>query len=755
VDDEGNPVSDFDSATVDIVEPDAPSPPGDLRVVKTTTTPTIPEPGGTAHYEILVSNVSTTPVTLQSIVDIVDDVETDLYTTCQLPIVLKFDEPPFFCNFTQQVTGNPNDIITDLVRVSGEDGLSTRNIIIAEDTASVEITNVPSDISLSKNASPSSVPEPGSSVNFTLTVVNESSVDSVEITSLVDSELGVPNGDCLLPQSLASNGGTYSCTYSGLVTGNAGDSVTNTLTATGSDDDGSLVEATAFETVLITGAPPSLNITKTAIPNFALTSGSEVTYFLTITNDSNSADPIALTSLSDEVDGVITDLEGVGSCQIAGRVLPPAPDPNSIYQCSFPVTVSGPPSSIVKNIATVSGEDDESTQATASAEEEVTIVTVEVDEPQLALAKIATPREVPEPGGDVTYVVVVANASDPNNPLLDLTMMSADDSRYGNLYGLGTCNNLENLVLQPGDFSVCQYTENVAGDPNEVITNTIVALAQDTLTRPASATGSANVRITPIDSTISVTKLADVSSILEPGENVTFSISITNTSQVDVVDILTITDSIYGDLDEQGSCSIPQSLPVGAQYNCAFTVEVTGEGGDSEVNTVTVTGVDDDGQEVVGTAQESVDILDRPPTISAVKRANPSIISSPGASVEFIFTVQNTSETDTVNVTSIIDSVYGDLNRKGDCSVPQTILAGAEYECSFTETVIGDSGTSHVDIIAVSGAAEDGTPVGTRAVAFVQIIAVIRAIPALGQFGLASLILLTIWLGYRRLAKHA
>jgi len=47
--------------------------------------------------------------------------------------------------------------------------------------------------------------------------------------------------------------------------------------------------------------------------------------------------------------------------------------------------------------------------------------------------------------------------------------------------------------------------------------------------------------------------------------------------------------------------------------------------------------------------------------------------------------VKSTSHTgSTVTIKTLTDEVYGDLNGRGDCLVPQTIPTDSKYVCRFT-----------------------------------------------------------------------
>src|SRR5439155_804059 len=86
--------------------------------------------------------------------------------------------------------------------------------------------------------------------------------------------------------------------------GNVGDSYTNTVTATGHDDEGDPASASASATVTYTDVTPSISISKTANPTSVSEGGvgsQSVTYTYTITNTSSAGtDPVTLTSVVDD-----------------------------------------------------------------------------------------------------------------------------------------------------------------------------------------------------------------------------------------------------------------------------------------------------------------------------------------------------------------------------------------------------------------------------------------------------------------------
>ena len=69
----------------------------------------------------------------------------------------------------------------------------------------------------------------------------------------------------------------------------------------------------------------------------------------------------------------------------------------------------------------------------------------------------------------------------------------------------------------------------------------------------------------------------------------------------------------------------------------------------------------------------------------------------------FTFLIVNNSTTESVSITSLTDSVFGDLDGKGTCSVPQIIASGANYSCQFTTTISGNPGDIHNNTATASG----------------------------------------------------
>jgi hypothetical protein len=83
-----------------------------------------------------------------------------------------------------------------------------------------------------------------------------------------------------------------------------------------------------------------------------------------------------------------------------------------------------------------------------------------------------------------------------------------------------------------------------------------------------------------------VTVTASPTSLPAPGGNFTFTVNVAKIpasgSFVDDNSVLTLTDSVYGNLNGKGTCVTPSPLP----YSCSFTGAFNGAAGAIQTNTV-------------------------------------------------------------------------------------------------------------------------------------------------------------------------
>ncbi len=244
---------------------------------------------------------------------------------------------------------------------------------------------------------------------------------------------------------------------------------------------------------------------------------------------------------------------------------------------------------------------------------------------------------------NVTYRLVITNPAQ-NSDTIHLTAESfADMVNVNGDAALGSATTLDNLDcaidqegdglptdLAPDDSVTCTFTKDIAGEGGDQVNDLATVTGTDESGREISASDPAQVTITDIESDITVTKVANPTAVKDSGP-VTFTVVVRNNSTVDTVFINELNDSIYGDLNGQGDCAIPQGgivIAPSASYTCSFTKTVS----KTETDIVTASGVDDDGHEVIDDDPATVTVTTTPPPpyipstdISVTKAATPQV----------------------------------------------------------------------------------------------------------------------------------
>ncbi len=154
------------------------------------------------------------------------------------------------------MSGDVGDVRSNVVSATAND--DDGNTVQGFDQDDVVIGNLDPVIRARKVAAPTSLPEPGGTVTFTVTVINDS-VEPVTLQTIPDDVYGDLDGQgtCRLPQTLTANGGFYTCTFRGAVTGSAADSpYTDTFTPTVIDNEGNVGSAVATADVILTDRVP-------------------------------------------------------------------------------------------------------------------------------------------------------------------------------------------------------------------------------------------------------------------------------------------------------------------------------------------------------------------------------------------------------------------------------------------------------------------------------------------------------------------
>jgi uncharacterized repeat protein (TIGR01451 family) len=146
----------------------------------------------------------------------------------------------------------------------------------------------PGSLNVVKTVTPTTLKEPGGTVNYTVTVENTSTVD-VTINSVVDDKFGnlanVAGGNpagCFAVPFVLAPGASSTCTFPKTLTGTAGSAHVNVVTVTGTDTSGNTLTDSDDARVDFTPRLIDLVIVKNATTPTPL--NGIVTYTMTITN---------------------------------------------------------------------------------------------------------------------------------------------------------------------------------------------------------------------------------------------------------------------------------------------------------------------------------------------------------------------------------------------------------------------------------------------------------------------------------------
>jgi len=209
-------------------------------------------------------------------------------------------------------------------------------------------------------------------------------------------------------------------------------------------------------------------------------------------------------------------------------------------------------------------------------------------------------------------------------------------------------------------------------------------------------------------------KTGTPSSLPEPGGQFTYTVTVNNTAQFTSVTLDRICDDQYGTIAKVASaqdctagntgtkdsttCSLPQTLAPGGSYSCEFKATKNSNTPIANfTDVITVFGHDENNKSVQDSDSASVAIADVPPTALVTK----SLDSLQCATVRYKVGVKNTDSVESLTLTTLTDNSFGSITSVHDaidattCSVPQTIVSGDTYSCTFDATFCDAS--SHTD----------------------------------------------------------
>ena len=557
-------------------------PPAEIEVFKTAVPDFVRGTSGEVTFEVEVFNESDRDDELE-ITTLIDDQFGNLVGQGNCATGARLARGARYrCEFRETLVGVVGDVHENTVTATVTDDLGKS--VSDSDKAQVpfiaESEPPRPDIRLIKTASPHSLNEPGGPVVYQVEVWNDGETD-LNLTALDDSRTGGNGsldtvGNCSLPQ-LIPKGLSYSCDYTLEVIGRYPETVSNTVTATAAAlESGIQVTDTDTAVVSFRDTPVALSMTK--LPRTAVIQArTDVVYELIIENHS-PAKTITINSLVDNYHGDVTLLGlDCGDTPVTDPLLLTLLADGSAIECTFTGTVpesgEAEPADVTyyPDTVTASGSADDGTPAAVIATAEVMFNPTNSGtppEPVIEVTKIARPDRVPTTGGNVAFTVEVINASANEAVLIEELI----DDVHGNLSGKGTCGTISTsspLEIAAGSVYECTFIEPISGPTGSIERDRITAYGEGKGTgESVLGFDEAAVIFNGVPLDIAVSKTASPK-LAEPGALVTFIIDIENKNSFSV-DVLALTDSVFGDLNGTGNCETPLTIAASASAQCTF-----------------------------------------------------------------------------------------------------------------------------------------------------------------------------------------
>ena len=351
------------------------------------------------------------------------------------------------------------------------------------------------------------------------------------------------------------------------------------------------------------------------------------------------------------------------------------------------------------NTVTAKAVDNESNEATATASASVTVTDVK---PAIVVTKVPSPAEMNEPGGEFTFTYVVTN-----NSVEQVTVTSVTDSV------IGTITLPADVILAPGESTAAmtgKWTYTEAG----AYPNTVTAKAVDNESNEATATASASVTVTDVPPTVDLIKSVTPDTRPEPGGVFNYTLTVHNTS-AEAVTIKSLSDTNL--LSLECEALINATIAAGGTASCSYTVTQADAG--TYPNTASVTVRDNDGSSASASDDRTVTVTNVDPVIAVTKTASEKQVFAPGENVEFTVVVTNNSvATDPVTITSLVDSIHGNLKARGRALSrrPSSQVRATPASSRSWLTAMRPTAST------ASGADNENTPVSAYAEATVEMI---------------------------------
>ncbi|WP_084555779.1 Ig-like domain-containing protein [Alkaliflexus imshenetskii] len=550
--------------------------------------------GETITYTITVTNIGTSPLTNVAVTDILENTTTNMGPLAPAEFLTT--------TRTHSVTqaNIDNGSVANSASVTSTEGANANSTILT--IPANQITTVTATIN---SSSPSNFSTPGESITYNVTIQNTGNVtlNNINVTGTKDgstlSTIGI-----ITPGSSETINFTYITTQSDIDAGSVVNAAKVTSAQITETTSGS-VTTTATQTRTV--AP---NITNATPGSFA-TTGTTITYSVSVENTGN----VTLTNLS---------VTGTKSGSTVATITSLAPGATANTSFTYNTTQSDIDAGSVVNAAKVT-----SAQITETTSGSVTTTATQT---RTVAANItnATPGSFATTETTITYSVSVENTGN-----VTLTNLSVTGTKSGSTVATITS-------LAPGATANTSFTYNTTQsdlDAGSVVNAAKVTSAQITETTSGSVTTTATQT-----KTVTASINANKSSYSLVGETITYTITVNNTGNV------TLTNIVVTDALSSTQTIIPSILPgASATSTRNHVVTQTNIDNGSIVNSASITSAEG---ATGNTGNFTLNAL-KDEGVVAVMSANKSQYSTVGETINYTITVTNTGNITLTNVTVV------------------------------------------------------------------------------------------------------
>lgn len=506
-------VTDTDKATVTITDTEPA-----ISVTKTASPTSLPKGGGEFTYTYVVTNTGTVPVTLKSVVD-------DKLGTITLPADVDLEPGESTVQMTITHTYTEPGEVTNIVTAKAVD--DDNNEAAATDEATIRVLESDSSITVTKTASPTTLPEPGGEFTYTYRITNNGKIP-VTILNVHDDVIGditLPEDTSLEPNEYLELTGKYTYTDDG--------TYKNIVDVTAIDSNEKTITASTSAVVTVTDTKPTISVIKTASPASLPVPGGEFTYTFVVKNTGSV--PVTLKSVVDNVLGEIDLPEDVE--------LSPGESTTEMIVKKTHTNVG-----TYFNTVTATAVDDDNNVAVDTDEASVKVTEVFVPEYKLSITKEADVTEYDAINDVINYIIQVRNSGNAEltevtviDPLLlTLTGPVGDMDEDGKLDVEETWTYTGSYTVVQKDIDAGHVINTATADSNETEeVSDSVTVDYDEPGNPP--TDNSRYRLT-------IEKEADVDEYSEVGDVINYTITLENAGNRPLTGVK-VTDPLLGSLD--------------------------------------------------------------------------------------------------------------------------------------------------------------------------------------------------------------